>query len=610
MASRFILPLADVGNGISPSDGATLDFFITGSTTTRKDTFSDEALTIANANPVVANADGVFPDIWLPDGGRYKVILNDKNNVQIDESDPVVGGVSPDITSKAFATIAAMVASIEINAGDIIETAEHTLDAGGEGGNKYLARAVTGGTADNGSLIKSTGDLTIEFVGLFPGGVVTLKQFGVLADGSTDDTAAFQAAIDYGNSLNLGGSVGGGGTELLLPEGKLVYTGITLKQGVTFRGQGQNVSLLMLSGSTSTGFKCAAADTQLVADQISRGHFKDFGMFSNEASPASQVQWNITGFSRWLTEGVFIEWFGGCNGIELIDATLAGSGGPTQFYNEFHHCFLVRAASRPSGGIALNLGDTDTGKEQITSMTWLGGRIAGSNPATGTGLALRGTGNRFYGVVFEGLQTACAIGSAGTRGAATNSFFGCYWEGNTTNRQMLANASFTKFFGSFVTGGVDSDSGSQTTFDDGGNFRGFSGNSGSQRWEVEIESGGTRRPKFIGSTAPSIGLENSAGTELIFANGSASSLGDSYGRFFEDGFVTPLLEFGKTNAKFQAVNIKLRNDTGFGIFTGAGTPEGSVSADVGSTFMRTDGGAGTSFYVKESGTGNTGWVAK
>jgi len=47
-----------------------------------------------------------------------------------------------------------------------------------------------------------------------------------------------------------------------------------------------------------------------------------------------------------------------------------------------------------------------------------------------------------------------------------------------------------------------------------------------------------------------------------------------------------------------------------GIFTGIGTPEAAVTASVGSTFHRTDGGAGTSFYVKETGSGNTGWVAK
>lgn len=44
--------------------------------------------------------------------------------------------------------------------------------------------------------------------------------------------------------------------------------------------------------------------------------------------------------------------------------------------------------------------------------------------------------------------------------------------------------------------------------------------------------------------------------------------------------------------------------------TGTGTPEGSVTAPVGSLFTRTDGGANTTLYVKESGAGNTGWVAK
>ena len=43
---------------------------------------------------------------------------------------------------------------------------------------------------------------------------------------------------------------------------------------------------------------------------------------------------------------------------------------------------------------------------------------------------------------------------------------------------------------------------------------------------------------------------------------------------------------------------------------GAGSPEGVLTAPVGSTYQRTDGGAGTCFYVKESGSGNTGWVAK
>jgi polygalacturonase len=43
---------------------------------------------------------------------------------------------------------------------------------------------------------------------------------------------------------------------------------------------------------------------------------------------------------------------------------------------------------------------------------------------------------------------------------------------------------------------------------------------------------------------------------------------------------------------------------------GTGTPEGNVVSGIGAIYYRQDGGAGTTLYIKESGTGNTGWVAK
>ncbi|HYG60982.1 MAG TPA: hypothetical protein VEL74_00245 [Thermoanaerobaculia bacterium] len=46
------------------------------------------------------------------------------------------------------------------------------------------------------------------------------------------------------------------------------------------------------------------------------------------------------------------------------------------------------------------------------------------------------------------------------------------------------------------------------------------------------------------------------------------------------------------------------------ILTGTGTPEGVVAAPVCSLFLRQDGTAATTLYVKTSGTGNTGWTAK
>jgi hypothetical protein len=51
-------------------------------------------------------------------------------------------------------------------------------------------------------------------------------------------------------------------------------------------------------------------------------------------------------------------------------------------------------------------------------------------------------------------------------------------------------------------------------------------------------------------------------------------------------------------------------ETGVNWSSGSGSPEGVLTAPIGSLYTRTDGGASTTLYVKESGTGNTGWIAK
>lgn len=49
---------------------------------------------------------------------------------------------------------------------------------------------------------------------------------------------------------------------------------------------------------------------------------------------------------------------------------------------------------------------------------------------------------------------------------------------------------------------------------------------------------------------------------------------------------------------------------GVKIRSGADSPEGVIEANVGSLYLRTNGGISTTLYVKTSGTGATGWTAK
>ena len=64
------------------------------------------------------------------------------------------------------------------------------------------------------------------------------------------------------------------------------------------------------------------------------------------------------------------------------------------------------------------------------------------------------------------------------------------------------------------------------------------------------------------------------------------------------------LQFGRSFFSEIVVN------KGPTVRSGAGSPEGNITAPVGSLYLRTDGGAGTSLYVKQSGTGSTGWAGK
>lgn len=108
-----------------------------------------------------------------------------------------------------------------------------------------------------------------------------------------------------------------------------------------------------------------------------------------------------------------------------------------------------------------------------------------------------------------------------------------------------------------------------------------------------------------------IQMDNTTGTVRLVANGAEVARIDGSTSSWRPS-ADNTRDAGSTTRRWaNTYSTNFRPGAGAVTWTsGAGTPEGAVTAVVGSLFTRTDGGANTTFYVKETGAGNTGWVAK
>lgn len=108
-------------------------------------------------------------------------------------------------------------------------------------------------------------------------------------------------------------------------------------------------------------------------------------------------------------------------------------------------------------------------------------------------------------------------------------------------------------------------------------------------------------------------IENLAGTAILVNDSSVIiNVGNVDIDFVCDTLSTNNAFWVNAGSNLVQVQVPLLIGTGTAprIISGSGSPEGVQSAVVGSLYLRTNGGATSTLYVKESGSGNTGWVAK
>jgi len=383
MASRFILPLADVGNGISPSDGAKLTFFITG-TSTLKDTFSDEAATTPT-NPVVSDGDGLFPEIWIE--GSYKVRLTDKNDVQAWEEDPVLSTIATSDNDARYSAVFGSIASMLT-----LTTADGTAYVAVSGQSVYLTSYYT----------------SIPFSEPQGGGghfrVMTLAEYALTPDeigasftvGSfafqIDSIAAIQAANDYVGS--------NGGGALHFPQiGSSNYfhigTGITNTWGnMTYLGASPSSNQVRAMDSSNIDmYTCTPGGAGLDNISFTNMHFN--GNKSNNTSGSGIVCSNIHAISHFehtMTSQCADDGFNltACTVVQMLNTYAISCDGRgydidscssimmTDMVSEFHGISYMRIR---------NTADTDT---IMTSVK--GGHFEGAtaSPSSGFGIEISG----------------------------------------------------------------------------------------------------------------------------------------------------------------------------------------------------------------------------
>jgi len=114
---------------------------------------------------------------------------------------------------------------------------------------------------------------------------------------------------------------------------------------------------------------------------------------------------------------------------------------------------------------------------------------------------------------------------------------------------------------------------------------------------------------YLGSnvSARFVGVRTTTSTDLVTGGDGTQTVSMERCSWPSAGNST---DFATATLVQTAINGTFYSSTLPALRQGTGSPQGVLTAPVGTLYLRTDGTTGATLYVKETGTGNTGWIAK
>ena len=294
-------PVFDIANAVgAPISGAKARFYLTG-TTNNATTYSDAALTIANANPVIADSAGRFPAIYLNPTVTYRLQVLDANNVLILDRDPI--NTPATSTDGDDWSVLASIASLQARTGAVTAPELIALSynyVAGDGGGIFRYDASDTTTADNGGTVIVDADgkrWKRQF-----SGPLNASWFGNLA------TTFTQATLD---ALTNAGTYG----TVQIPFGTYTLTStLTLLTGQTLQGIGGRP--VIKRGFAGTMINASAAQSVLEFLYIDG----EGGTYTNTSTDIAVLYSNGSNYYQAMRDVWIFDSAGPCVSFSVSDA--------------------------------------------------------------------------------------------------------------------------------------------------------------------------------------------------------------------------------------------------------------------------------------------------